>query len=386
MSTLRERWYKTWPMILMACGIIIFGCSIAYWGSRQPSKPPPNTQPTTTTQTVPVIPSRVPITKIEQAKAEKPGTIPDNGATPVNADVPPPVPEEFVMPEDGFGGQVTFAKQETFTPWTPAQSVIYAAGQVNHPDKSYFALCAHFVSWVYGFQGYGMTSAKTGGQSVPSSKRRKMVAVPPAGAIVYFIGNDTGPYGHVILSAGDGTYYSNDIVSRGRISRVKISLFAQKWGMRPSFYTNAYLPWSFGRNPNPAPKIAPPAPPKPVPNAQNVGARVNGGKVLTAGQGMFSGNGRYRAIMQGDGNYVVYDRNRAIWSSRTNRHPGSILAMQGDGNLVVYKGRKPLWNSRTYRHPGAWVVMQNDGNLVIYRKGAGIASRALWSSKFGRRY
>lgn len=118
---------------------------------------------------------------------------------------------------------------------------------------------------------------------------------------------------------------------------------------------------------------------KPAPAAQNVGARLNARQWLTPGQGLFSPNGRYRAIMQGDGNFVVYDRGRAIWSSRTNRQPGAALAMQGDGNLVVYRLRKPLWSSRTHRHPGAYVVMQSDGNLVIYK------GRALWSSKYGRR-
>jgi hypothetical protein len=51
--------------------------------------------------------------------------------------------------------------------------------------------------------------------------------------------------------------------------------------------------------------------------------------------------------------------------------------MQGDGNLVIYDPRAhPLWASNTAGHPGAWLIVQNDGSLVIYDAG----SQPLWAS------
>ena len=120
-----------------------------------------------------------------------------------------------------------------------------------------------------------------------------------------------------------------------------------------------------------------------------------------------------RAVMQGDGNLVVYNAsNIALWASGTNGHPGAYLVvgdagefgvrstggatlwapgklisnvltaeqsftspngryrltMQGDGNLVEYDGASVVWASGT-SGSGARVVMQDDGNLVVYDGG-----------------
>jgi len=87
---------------------------------------------------------------------------------------------------------------------------------------------------------------------------------------------------------------------------------------------------------------------------------------LSPGQYLRSSRGRYVAVMQTDGNLVVYDGGRALWASRT-QSAGASLAIQQDGNLVVYDiYGSPRWASRT---PGAgqgFLVMQDDGNLVLY--------------------
>lgn len=357
-------------VFVVALGLLVAGVVWAAWPPEQPPAPAP-------VPTVVVNPATVPITPAKDATGPKPGTIPDNGATPPDAQAPPADPVQIV--EDGLGGNIKYVTGGTKNPWTPEQAVAYAAGQVSRPDKNYYNLCAHFMSWTYGYGGYGYESAKAGGLATPKSIRRsaKDRFSIPAGAIVYFVGADTGRYGHVVISNGDGTVFSNDIVSRGRISRVSLSLFKARWGMTPSFWTPPYFPAAFGRNPNPAPKIAPP--PKPGAPIPSVGARVNPGGTVPVGTGIWSPNGAYVATMQRDGNFVVYGKRGAIWSSRTHRHPRSVLRMQRDGNLVIYQGSRPLWSSRTQRHPGAYVTMQNDGNLVIYR------GRALWSSKYGRR-
>jgi hypothetical protein len=85
----------------------------------------------------------------------------------------------------------------------------------------------------------------------------------------------------------------------------------------------------------------------------------------------------YIAIMQGDGNFVVYlqtpSGSQAQWWTGTGGNPGDWVIMGGDGNLVVYKsdGIHYDWNSRTQNNPGACLIMQPDGNLVIYSQTRG---------------
>lgn len=91
------------------------------------------------------------------------------------------------------------------------------------------------------------------------------------------------------------------------------------------------------------------------------------GGTLSAGESLVSSRGSYRAVMQHDGNAVVYGPgNVPRWASRTGS-TGSRLVMQSDGNLVVYdEGNRALWHSRTAGLGGNRVVMQDDGNLVVY--------------------
>ena len=60
----------------------------------------------------------------------------------------------------------------------------------------------------------------------------------------------------------------------------------------------------------------------------------------------------------------------------TQGHKGAQAVMQGDGNLVVYWHGKAIWSSGTAHHGGAILDMQDDGNLVIYWHGS-----AMWASK-----
>ncbi|SDJ49937.1 D-mannose binding lectin [Frankineae bacterium MT45] len=80
--------------------------------------------------------------------------------------------------------------------------------------------------------------------------------------------------------------------------------------------------------------------------------------------------GNYVAQMQGDGNFVVtYQRSGSsdvIFQSGTGGHPNAYLAMQGDGNLVIYDGKRPLFSTRTSGNPGAHPVMLTNGNFAIY--------------------
>lgn len=100
---------------------------------------------------------------------------------------------------------------------------------------------------------------------------------------------------------------------------------------------------------------------------------------LTSGQSLTSPNGWYRAVMQTDGNFVVYTKaGNAIWNSQTQGNTNAFLWNQGDGNLVIYNsaGTVPLWNTETGGSGFSnSLVLQNDGNLVLYTSG-GVA---VWS-------
>ncbi|MEI6623832.1 MAG: hypothetical protein WCP28_18215, partial [Actinomycetes bacterium] len=104
-------------------------------------------------------------------------------------------------------------------------------------------------------------------------------------------------------------------------------------------------------------------------------------------------NGNW-AIMQPDGNLVVYSASRkALWDSGTGAYSGSRAVIQNDGNLVLYQGTTARWAQyfddtlspgemltagQQLRSPNHnWVVMQADGNLVSYDG----ANNARWSSQ-----
>lgn len=109
------------------------------------------------------------------------------------------------------------------------------------------------------------------------------------------------------------------------------------------------------------------------------------GHSLTAGQALVSPDGAYEAVMQGDGNFVVYGPTGATFATRTSA-PGSFLAVQADGNVVIYGPAGPTFATHTDGDVPAndasllpVLRMQDDGNLVLYRGD----DRALWSSRYG---
>ncbi|KAJ3385022.1 hypothetical protein HDU92_003288 [Lobulomyces angularis] len=107
-------------------------------------------------------------------------------------------------------------------------------------------------------------------------------------------------------------------------------------------------------------------------NAQ-VGSNFKNGHYISAGQCLYSQNGHF-AVMQTDGNFVVYCSNFvAKWATGTNSVGADTFILQGDGNLVVYAGGYnglARWASNTYSNGGDMLFMQNDGNLVLYNGGS----------------
>lgn len=108
------------------------------------------------------------------------------------------------------------------------------------------------------------------------------------------------------------------------------------------------------------------------------------------GNQLVSMNGTFQLVLQAnDGNLVLYINdsftnpdagliNRAIWSAFTQNQAASIAIMQDDGNFVVYDSfQNPLFNTGTNGNPGAFIIIQDDGNLVVY---ASDGLTPLWQS------
>ena len=100
---------------------------------------------------------------------------------------------------------------------------------------------------------------------------------------------------------------------------------------------------------------------------------------LVAGPGTESSGGNYFALMQDDGNFVVYkgtgptDNHGVVWATGTGGHPNTawFAIMQGDGNFCVYHGTGPsnnlgaLWCSGTNGSGATQARLDDDGNFII---------------------
>jgi len=117
---------------------------------------------------------------------------------------------------------------------------------------------------------------------------------------------------------------------------------------------------------------APPPPPPP-------GGPVTMGPdtYLFPGQWALSEDQRFGVTYQTNGDLVLAKWDgEPIWITWLPDYLGCAV-MQGDGNFVVYDGdSQPLWASGTDGHPGAYLSVQNDGNMVIYD----VNGSALWAS------
>lgn len=99
---------------------------------------------------------------------------------------------------------------------------------------------------------------------------------------------------------------------------------------------------------------------------------------LFAGDEIRSINKTFRLVFQNDGNLVLYIDDsignpnaglidRAVWSAYTENHAASYAIMQWDGNFVVYDSfNNHFFDTGTSGNPGAFIIIQDDGNLVVY--------------------
>src|SRR4051812_7279647 len=103
-----------------------------------------------------------------------------------------------------------------------------------------------------------------------------------------------------------------------------------------------------------------------------VSDRLEPSNALLAGGSLASADGRYRLVYQTDGNLVLYDGATGLalwWSGTVGEDPGQAV-MQDDGDFVVYDADgTPVWWAGTAGYPSAHLVLQDDANLVVYAPG-----------------
>ena len=99
--------------------------------------------------------------------------------------------------------------------------------------------------------------------------------------------------------------------------------------------------------------------------------RLTPGQHLSRGDRIASPSGAYYAVLQEDGNFVLYrwdsGLNTSLWATNSQGSDCNKVAMQEDGNLVLYHvNNEPAWASNTFGR-GIFLAMQDDGNLVLYQ-------------------
>jgi hypothetical protein len=95
-------------------------------------------------------------------------------------------------------------------------------------------------------------------------------------------------------------------------------------------------------------------------------ASITSGQQLDSGGSLTSADGRFRFVLQPDGNLVLYSPNRPLWWTGTNGRPANRLAIQGDGNVVLYGPSNYYWATWTQGRGAVTLTVQNDGNVVLY--------------------
>jgi hypothetical protein len=102
---------------------------------------------------------------------------------------------------------------------------------------------------------------------------------------------------------------------------------------------------------------------------------LNANQSLPADKYLRSSNWKYTLVAQSDGNLVLYNSGRAIWTNNNAGRGANNLTLQGDGNLVSYNNFGAIWATNTAGRNATNMILQDDGNLVIYNNG-----RAIWST------
>jgi hypothetical protein len=94
--------------------------------------------------------------------------------------------------------------------------------------------------------------------------------------------------------------------------------------------------------------------------------RLESGDQLAAGDVLRSANGRHSLEMTADGELVATTGSDEWWRQPEDAPPGAVAIMQGDGNLVVYPSASQtgqghdIWDTGTSNNPGAELVVDEE--------------------------
>ncbi|VVN46443.1 hypothetical protein PS647_05862 [Pseudomonas fluorescens] len=105
-------------------------------------------------------------------------------------------------------------------------------------------------------------------------------------------------------------------------------------------------------------------------------------QMMSAGQYLMSENGRFRLVLQADGNMVITDNGAVVWVADANQIYSKTLYQKrmnqrlqfviSNNGFLYDPSRKRLWIAESSHSTdkslwyNACMVMQDDGNLVIY--------------------
>lgn len=106
-----------------------------------------------------------------------------------------------------------------------------------------------------------------------------------------------------------------------------------------------------------------------------MGDTLQVGEELGLGQALQGG--AYTLTLQNDGNLVLSEPDgTVVWATMTHERGVERAVLQEDGNFVLYSGSGPVWATDTNGQAADRLVLQSDRNLVLYgRDGA-----SLWAS------
>lgn len=104
---------------------------------------------------------------------------------------------------------------------------------------------------------------------------------------------------------------------------------------------------------------------------------LRGGESLLPGEQICRGSVCLRLDAR-TGQLTVYAHGKPVWGSGVK---GTRFLMQPDGNAVLFDGGKPVWTTRTAGNPGAQLNLDNVGVRFIVYKPAGGKWQPIWDSK-----
>ncbi|WP_431957347.1 LysM peptidoglycan-binding domain-containing protein [Nocardia lijiangensis] len=106
-----------------------------------------------------------------------------------------------------------------------------------------------------------------------------------------------------------------------------------------------------------------------------MGDTLHVGEELGLGQSLTGG--AYTLTLQSDGNLVLSEPDgNVVWATQTHDQGVERAVLQHDGNFVLYKGEGSAWSTETNGEDADRLAVQADRNVVLY----GTDGNALWAS------